>query len=308
MSLLSTLPSRKILQYTKTLEQLNSGISILDGTGVQFFAGLGESTQTFTTPGTYTWTAPDGITSIEAACWGAGGGGGGGVSSYAGTYQVPFIGPQTFGPQILATAHQTYATSGSYVWSCPSGVTSVTAECWGAGGGGGGGCSSFGGNVQLPFNSNQTFGTPSVPMNPSTWYPLTGPSRFQTNQTGQGTIAIVPGTTELSFSIALYGQVVAGFSTSSGSTTFLPVSGSRSDDGPFHVDMGPSGSRVWAADIANTFTIVSTAVTTVTVPAGAEYLVFADGLPFYFVYKCTNHSKCNCRTTSGRRRRWWWLC
>lgn len=31
----------------------------------------------------------------------------------------------------------TYATAGTYTWTCPAGVTSVTVECWGGGGGGG---------------------------------------------------------------------------------------------------------------------------------------------------------------------------
>jgi subtilisin-like proprotein convertase family protein len=33
---------------------------------------------------------------------------------------------------------ETYNTSGNYTWICPTGVTSVTVEAWGAGGGGGG--------------------------------------------------------------------------------------------------------------------------------------------------------------------------
>ena len=39
---------------------------------------------------------------------------------------------------------QTYTNSGTFTWICPSGVTSVVAECWGAGGGGG--CSSSSSN------------------------------------------------------------------------------------------------------------------------------------------------------------------
>lgn len=122
---------------------------------------------------------------------GVGGGGGGGVSSYAGTYQVPFIGPQTFGSVIVSSGSRTFSTPGTYTWICPPGVTSVDTQCWSGGGGGGGGCSSFGGDVQLAFNSNQTFGTPSIPMSASAWYSLTGP-QFQTNQLGQGTITIIP--------------------------------------------------------------------------------------------------------------------
>ena len=32
------------------------------------------TTVTFTTPGTFTWTAPPGTTTVQAECWGAGGG------------------------------------------------------------------------------------------------------------------------------------------------------------------------------------------------------------------------------------------
>ncbi|MBS1634476.1 MAG: PKD domain-containing protein [Bacteroidetes bacterium] len=31
-----------------------------------------------------------------------------------------------------------YTTAGTYTWSCPSGITTLTVECWGGGGGGGG--------------------------------------------------------------------------------------------------------------------------------------------------------------------------
>src|SRR5215472_12827839 len=33
----------------------------------------------------------------------------------------------------------TFTTAGTFLWTCPAGVTSVQAECWGAGGAGGSG-------------------------------------------------------------------------------------------------------------------------------------------------------------------------
>src|ERR1700758_3161740 len=41
-----------------------------------------------------------------------------------------------------AQTTQLYSTGGSGTWTCPTGVTSVTVECWGAGGGGGGASSN----------------------------------------------------------------------------------------------------------------------------------------------------------------------
>ena len=45
--------------------------------------------------------------------------------------------------QTASSASQT--ASGTYSWTCPSGVTSVRVQCWGAGAGGGGGSGSMGG-------------------------------------------------------------------------------------------------------------------------------------------------------------------
>jgi hypothetical protein len=48
--------------------------------GVEVWAkGAAAGQAEFTTPGTYTWTAPAGVTSVCAVCIGAGGAGGGGL-------------------------------------------------------------------------------------------------------------------------------------------------------------------------------------------------------------------------------------
>lgn len=61
---------------------INSGITVGGGItiGSQTAAPSGE--QIYTTPGTYTWTAPAGVTSVSAVCVGAGGGG----REYSNTY------------------------------------------------------------------------------------------------------------------------------------------------------------------------------------------------------------------------------
>ena len=41
------------------------------------FIGYNQTTSSYTTAGTYYWTAPCDVTSIQVECWGAGGGGGG---------------------------------------------------------------------------------------------------------------------------------------------------------------------------------------------------------------------------------------
>ena len=43
------------------------------------------------------------------------------------------------------TVSATFATNGNYLWTCPTGITSVNIQCWGAGAGGGGGSGSQGG-------------------------------------------------------------------------------------------------------------------------------------------------------------------
>lgn len=114
------------------------------------------SSQLLTTSGS--WTAPAGITSVGVECWGGGGGGGGaaattgsaggggGGGGYANS--VVTVNPGTPYPYTIGgggaggpgsgtqTVVQPY--NSSTVWTCPSGVTSIKAECWGGGGTGGG--------------------------------------------------------------------------------------------------------------------------------------------------------------------------
>ena len=48
-------------------------------------------------------------------------------------------------PGAFTSGGVTYSTAGTYAWTCPGGVTSVLAECWGAGGGGSSGNTGAGG-------------------------------------------------------------------------------------------------------------------------------------------------------------------
>lgn len=59
---------------------------------------------------------------------------------------VPQITPQL--PVVVydqTTTLVSQSVAGSYTWTCPAGITSVTVECWGGGAGGGGGTSGQGG-------------------------------------------------------------------------------------------------------------------------------------------------------------------
>jgi hypothetical protein len=42
----------------------------------------------------------------------------------------------------IVLAQDTYTTAGTYSWTCPAGVTSITVQCWGGGGAGGAGTSA----------------------------------------------------------------------------------------------------------------------------------------------------------------------
>ena len=112
--------------------------------------------------GTGQWWPPPGVTSVKAECIGAGGsggartttgqGGGGGGGEYAAEaavtvaagVPVPFsVG--TGGQSGAAQSVVTFNTPGSGYWTCPAGVTTVKAECWGSGASGGLGAGGGGG-------------------------------------------------------------------------------------------------------------------------------------------------------------------
>jgi hypothetical protein len=48
-------------------------------------------------------------------------------------------------PGAFSQGGQTFSTPGTYQWTCPAGITTVLAECWGAGGGGSSGLPGSGG-------------------------------------------------------------------------------------------------------------------------------------------------------------------
>lgn len=112
--------------------------------------------------GSGVWWPPLGVTSVKAECIGAGGsggartstgqGGGGGGGEYAAEtaiavmagQPVPFsvgIGGQSGASQSVVT----FTNPGSGYWTCPLGVTTIEAECWGGGATGGLGSGGAGG-------------------------------------------------------------------------------------------------------------------------------------------------------------------
>jgi len=121
------------------------------------------SSSVFATSGS--WTAPAGITSVQAECWGGGGGGGGsdgtansaGGGGGGGEYArdtVPVVAGTSYpytvgapgsggggagGQQVV----QLFTSSGS--WTAPAGVTAIKVECWGGGGNGAGVSGTTGG-------------------------------------------------------------------------------------------------------------------------------------------------------------------
>jgi len=134
----------------------------------------------------------------------------------------------------------------------------------------------------VPVDATATYGLPSIsPDSPAVpnWILLSS------LEPDLG-FAIIPGTTVLTFqgtgdlcyiactpsspewsTTTIPNAFVAGFSTSAGSTAFLPT-------GLPSADTGPSVGGGWQNDFPNDFFINSTASVSVTVPDGALYAVF----------------------------------
>ena len=127
----------------------------------------------FTTPGTYSWTVPNNVTQVSVLCIGGGGagngqggaGGGGGLGWRNGIAVTP---GQSYtvvvGDKGAPTGEQEWTTPGTYSWTCPAGVTSVSAVCIGAGGGnnnqqwsGGGGGGALAWKNNIPVTPGQTY-------------------------------------------------------------------------------------------------------------------------------------------------------
>jgi hypothetical protein len=129
--------------------------------------------------GTGLWWPPPGVTSVKAEAIGAGGaggnrttaglGGGGGGGEYAaeaaltvaaGT-PVPYSCGLAGSPGAVAQT-VTFSNPGTGNWTCPTGVTTVTAECWGAGaggapGGGGGGGGEYAKETSLAVTAGSVY-------------------------------------------------------------------------------------------------------------------------------------------------------
>lgn len=99
--------------YKQKLKSMKTKFTTLDKISKQliafaFFAafslisvlGVGQTSDTYSTAGTYSWTCPEGVTRITVECWGAGGGGGvignsggggGGGGAYAKTTNITVV-------------------------------------------------------------------------------------------------------------------------------------------------------------------------------------------------------------------------
>lgn len=146
------------------------------------------ASQIFSTSGA--WVAPPGITSVSVECWGGGGGGGGadatassaGGGGGGGEYakdsvtvipgnSYPYaIGPPGSGGNGSGVQNVVLTFSGSTVWTCPTGVTSIKAECWGGGGSGSGVSGTTGG---AGGGGGEYAAEPTLAVTPGTSYNIT---------------------------------------------------------------------------------------------------------------------------------------
>lgn len=129
--------------------------------------------------GTGQWWPPVGVTSVQAECVGAGGagatrttsgfGGGGGGGEYAAEPSLPVLAgtpvPYSCGTAGSSGASQqvtTFTQAGTGNWTCPAGVTTVKAECYGGGGqgaagGGGGGAGEYAAEAALAVTPGHVY-------------------------------------------------------------------------------------------------------------------------------------------------------
>ena len=129
------------LQNTKKLYQQLLLLLIL------FFSGKAWGQTTFSTPGTYTWTCPPNVTTIQVEAWGGGGAGGG-----TGTLGVVKTGGGGGGGAYAKTSSVTVVPGNNYTIIVGAGGTGVSAANGNAGGN-----SSFGSLVIAAGGNGGTF-------------------------------------------------------------------------------------------------------------------------------------------------------
>ena len=172
----STLGTTTNATYRKVIND-GTDLLLIGDSSAQFIGETSNQlTEVFTTPGTYSWTCPAGVTSVYVVCVGGGGGGarygstmispgagGGGLGwknvtvTPGKTYTVVvgaggtgrstnidggaggaslFYDSELYDPQDDYPVGQAeFTTPGTYSWTAPAGVTSVSVVCVGAGGG-----------------------------------------------------------------------------------------------------------------------------------------------------------------------------
>lgn len=293
---------------------INAADILVSGTGGGLFVygSGGTTTATYSTAGTFTWTAPSGVTSVKAEVWGGGGagatgsnttggGGGGGGGEYATEATVAvtagngytvtvggaganssFVGNTTTvlghggaaatsrtgaagGSGSTNTTHynggngangssgtstvSTFTSSGT--WTAPTGVTSVTVECWGPGSGGVGGGTAGGANSGGYGGSGGAYARSTLAVTPGTGYPYsigTGGAGGAANNLGSagsgpttwngGQVSAdyarsysVPGRGSASIGSTVYGGGTGGTATSSGGGGGAGSAGSSGNGG-----------------------------------------------------------------------------
>ena len=162
----------------------------------------------YTVAGTYSWTCPANVTSVSVVCVGGGGGssipgqtwtgtgagdgGGGGGLGYKNNISVTPGQSYTVvvGGNDAPAGEQEWITPGTYTWTCPAGVTSVSAVCVGGGGGnnnqqwsggGGGGALAWKNNIPVTPGQSYTVVVGAAGARASGYYP--GGTSYFVNQT-----------------------------------------------------------------------------------------------------------------------------
>ena len=162
----------------------------------------------YTVAGTYSWTCPADVTSVSVVCIGGGGGsstpgqtwtgtgaGDGGAGGGLGWKNNISVTPgQSYtvvvGGNDAPAGEQEWTTPGTYTWTCPAGVTSVSAVCVGGGGGnnnqqwsggGGGGALAWKNNISVTPGQTYTVEVGAAGLRASGYYP--GGTSYFVNQT-----------------------------------------------------------------------------------------------------------------------------
>jgi prepilin-type N-terminal cleavage/methylation domain-containing protein len=132
-------------------------VNVTDAGGTSSWSGTlttaTQYTQTYATPGSYTWSVPVNVTFVQLSAWGAQGSSGGSIGSTPG---AGGLGGYSIGNLAVTTGNSLYVNVGSTTGGGLGGTGSSSSEClyamaYGAGGNGGGASDvRYGGNTITP--------------------------------------------------------------------------------------------------------------------------------------------------------------